>query len=655
MENLNKYIKMQNTKLINSSYTFSGLFDIIHSNGDRIFAEFVSGFETIKVTYQEFKSYCLKMANYLVDKIHTDKNKFVGINMENSINWLACFWALLIIGYKPLLVNSRLPKSINDEIIKTMEVDTVISSVECFDYLNEIVIGSSLKPNPDVLKCDEISSFNWADEIAITSTATSLNYKICIYRGSDLTYQAINAKSIIAKNSMIKAHYKGSLKLLAFLPFYHIYGLIATYLWFSVFGRTFVFLKDYSSDTILKTIRYHNVTHIFAVPLLWHTISKEIKKKVNELSPKDKKKYDKGTKLSIKIQNLMPRLGLKISRRMFKKIVEQTLGYSIKILISGGSYIQDETLYIINSIGYPLFNGYGSTDIGITSVELSKKIKDRLKGSIGKPFDSVEYKIDDNVLYVRGKSTCSVIIPKDKEMIEVNKDEWYKTFDIASTDNKGNYYISGRCDDVYVSDNGENINPDIIEKKCLFTTITNYTFIDVDKNLSFIFEVDKNMNFIKAQKIHKEVSDMMIGLRCDGYIISKIYFTYDPIFNKNAIKVSRNQLKKKIDNHEIELIPFEEYTFKYGDSEEVIKDETYKKIKEMFAEVLDKDESELGDDSHFIFDLGGTSLDYFSLLIKLEKEFGIKFNFEDKSCSTIKEFANYILKAAKKGDKNEEV
>lgn len=653
MENLNIYIKKQYIKLLNSSYSFSGLFDVIHSNGDKIFAEFVSGFEIVKITYQDFKSYCLKMANYLYDKIHTDKHKFVGINMENSLNWLACFWALLMLGYKPLLVNCRLPKSINDEIIKTLDVDTVISSIPSFDYLNEIVINTGLKLSPQVVECSEINNFNFEDEIAICSTATSLNYKISIYRGSDLTYQALNAKTILSKNGMIKAHYKGSLKQLTFLPFYHIYGLIATYLWFSVFGRTFVFLKDYSSDTILKTIRYHNATHIFAVPLLWNTISKEIKKKVEELPIKDKKKYQKGTKLSIKIQNMMPKLGMKLSRHMFKKIVNQTLGSSIKFLISGGSYIQDETLYIFNSIGYPLFNGYGSTEIGITSVELSKKIKDRLKGSIGKPFDSVKYRIEDDILYVRGKSICSTIITKEKEVIEVKKDEWFKTYDVASTDKKGNYYISGRADDVYVSENGENINPDIIEKKCLFTTINNYAFVDVDKNLSFVFEVDKNMNFIKAQKIHKEVSDVLISLRSEGYIISKIYFTYDSIFNENAIKVSRKQLKKKIDNHEVELIPFEEYTFKYNDNEEVIKDETYKKIKEIFKEVLNKDE--LDDDAHFIFDLGGTSLDYFSLLMKLEKEFNISFNFENKSCSTIKEFTNYILKVAKKDNENEEI
>ena len=70
------------------------------------------------------------------------------------------------------------------------------------------------------------------------------------------------------------------MKLLMFLPLFHIFGLVASYFWFAFFGRTFVFLSDYSPNTILSTIRRHKVTHLFAVPLLWDTLAKEIKKEV---------------------------------------------------------------------------------------------------------------------------------------------------------------------------------------------------------------------------------------------------------------------------------------------------------------------------------------------------------------------------------------
>ena len=54
------------------------------------------------------------------------------------------------------------------------------------------------------------------------------------------------------------------------------------------------------------------------------------------------------------------------------------------------SYFDDK-----NGIGYNLHNGYGMSEIGITSVELRRKAAQRNQNAVGKPFDSVEYRLDD--------------------------------------------------------------------------------------------------------------------------------------------------------------------------------------------------------------------------------------------------------------------
>jgi long-subunit acyl-CoA synthetase (AMP-forming) len=73
----------------------------------------------------------------------------------------------------------------------------------------------------------------------------------------------------------------------------------------------------------------------------------------------------------------------------------------VQFCISGGSYIKASSLRLMNALGYPLHNGYGMSEIGITSVELGRKMQDRLKASIGYPFKSVEYKVDadGNIIY----------------------------------------------------------------------------------------------------------------------------------------------------------------------------------------------------------------------------------------------------------------
>ena len=50
---------------------------------------------------------------------------------------------------------------------------------------------------------------------------------VCFYSGKELSEQVLCARSIVRECPRIADHYKDELKQLAFLPFYHIFGLIA--------------------------------------------------------------------------------------------------------------------------------------------------------------------------------------------------------------------------------------------------------------------------------------------------------------------------------------------------------------------------------------------------------------------------------------------
>ena len=50
---------------------------------------------------------------------------------------------------------------------------------------------------------------------------------------------------------------------------------------------------------------------------------------------------------------------------------------------------------------------------------------------------------------------------------------------------------------------------------------------------------------------------------------------------------------------------------------------------------------------HFIFDLGGTSLDYLTLLMKIEEKYDFKFHQNDEACYTVLQFTNYVVNLLK--------
>lgn len=643
-ENIPLYIKTKFSELNDSDKSLKSLFKIIHHQDNRIFCEYLEKFMIKNVTYQSFASYVKKMATFLKNNGLTNSHHYVGLLMENSLNWVALFWAILMIGGKPVLLNKKLPLNITKDIVDLLKINTIISDEHNEDALPGVLYFENKNIIiPEIDKLEEFNEEDWENELVLSTTATTLNYKICVYKGEDIHYAVMNAKGILKKNQNIKEHYDGRLKMLAFLPFYHIFGLMAVYFWFSLFGRTFVFLKDYSSDTILKTIQRHKVTHIFGVPLLWNTIAKELKRKINQLPDKERKRAYKGISLSYKLQNIFPNYGRHVARKLLKAIQSQVFGDSVLFCISGGGSIPKETLYLINAIGYPLYNGYGSTEAGITSVELRERAKYRVLGTIGQPLDSYTYKIEDGELLIKGSSICSKIIYKDGKEEIVNKDEWYHSGDLMSVDQKGYYSAIGRKDDVFVGENGEKISPDEIEKHVLLTSVIRYSFTTYQNELSLIIQVSKQNYTVKADTIINEVKSCLGLLKEKGYQIDKVYYTFDDIASENAIKVSRKILANLISKNKVKLEDFATFSSLVATNKEELNNEIAKRIKNVFSEVLNKDISEIGDESDFFLELGGTSLDYMTLLMKLEQEFETRITFDKKSYSTAKEFYNYIV------------
>ena len=643
-ENIPLYIKEKFSELNQSDKTFASLFEIIHRQDERIFCEYIEKFAVNNVTYTSFKSYVKKTAEYLRAYNIAYTHEYVGLLMDNSLNWVAFFWAILMTGGKPVLLNKKLPISFNQEIVNLLKIKHIVSDTHVEDdFTCVLYFENKNRIIPEIDSLKEIEQEDWENEIALSTTATSLNYKICVYQGENIYNAVMNARCVLRRNKNVKEHYQERLKVLAFLPFYHIFGLMAAYFWFSSFGRTFVFLKDYSSETILNTIRKQKVTHVFGVPLLWNTIAKELKKKINQLPEKDKNKAYKGIDFCYKLQNIFPKYARRVANKLLKPIQDQLFGDSVLFCISGGGSIPKETLYLINAIGYPLYNGYGSTEAGITSVELREKPKHRVLGTVGLPLESLTYKIENEELLIKGTSLCSKIIHKDGKEENMNQNDWYHSGDNFVQDKKGYYYARGRKDDVFVGQSGEKINPDEIEKHVLLTSVIRYCFTTYQNDLSLILQVSKRNYTVKAESIINEVKNCLAELKEQGYQIDKVYYTFDDIANENAIKVSRQALQRLIDAKKVNLIDFSSFSTTVEAHKDELNNEITNRLKKVYSEVLGLDITQISEDSDFFLDLSGTSLEYMSLILKIEQEFEVSVSFEKKSFTTIKEFYNYLV------------
>lgn len=647
LRSVKKFAKSECALLSNSNQTFADIYNIIFQR-DLIMAETSCGTQITTYTYAWGKEKIEKLVTGIWQRTNRATDKFIALSAPNSVEWVLLFWAVLKSGNKPYLVNLMQPVELTMSILQTLEVDYVISVEQPADYGKQQLLYADLLAAGSDGGAEPENQPVFGNEIAITTSGTTLKEKICIYSGKEIAQQILNSKQALAWNSDIGRSYHGRIKTFAVLPLYHIFGLEATYLWLSFFGATLVFPENMAPETLLRTIRVHEVTHIFAVPLLWRTIEKTVLREVAQRDQKTQDKFKKGIKLSLALQNLWPHLGEKVAGKLFAEVREKVFGDSVRFCISGGSPIQESTLELLNAIGYELINGYGMSEIGIAAANFSQKPKDRITTSIGRPFSSLQFRLDaQGQLQVKGDSICKKVII-NQELIQ--SDEWFQTGDIVTMDETGKYYIQGRTSDIVINENGENLNPDFAEKAFDLSGAKCFSVLGDEKNenLMLVVQIPHDMTREAKEGLLKEIA--FCEKKLPGvYCIKKTWFTSDALMDETEIKISRAKVKRGIADGSIRLFStVEEITAEDRTNDSELK----KKLRGIFAEILDVPETEITNTGHFMKDLGGSSLDYFALISRLGEEFEITVDFETADFSdfsySLNDFEKIIGEALEK-------
>ncbi len=633
---IDEFVDLQMSALRKKEQTFESVYEIMFSQKENVMFETTDGNKIFKTTYGQVDENINKTASWLKQNISNIGNgSFIGIFMDNSQEWIEIFWAILKCGSVPLLMNKRLDSDRLEAILQGYNVTCVITDSKKFSTPTILYTDINKSIQPSI-------SFSWENKIALMSSGSTNDVKLCIYNGKAICEQIYNSHDIVRQSKLIKAHYEGHIKQLTFLPFYHVFGLIACYMWFAFFARTFVLLKNLSGETILNTVRKHKVTHIFAVPMLWEKIRKSATKLLEQRRPHLVKKVQKGLKISNSLQKSFPNVGRKFARKAFKEIRDNLFGDSIQFLITGGGAVTTKTLEFFNGIGYRLANGYGMTEIGIASVELSDSTRVLNSGSAGRPFGSITYRIAQNgLLEVKSKSIATEIYVKGEKQ-SYDEQSYFPTGDGAELKKK-RLYILGRSDDLIVSSSGENVSPSAIEDKISIPD-TSVCMLGIEKNGKIVSTLVIQINqYFSKKKIAEIKASLFEILKQNGFnsLIDEIYFTFDQLMLESEFKLNRNKIRKRIALGELKLIDINE--FGNEQREENINPELRQRVMSLFSEVLEKEITKEQCSQSFFFELGGTSLAYFQLIENIKEEFNVPFPISDEqSIATVDEFCLYL-------------
>ena len=156
-ENIPLYIKERFSLLSEADHNLKSVFEVIHNQGERYFTEYYDAFTLVNVSYSDFKSYVKKTASYLKNKGLKPNHEYIGLLMDNSLNWVSVFWAILMLGGKPVLLNKKLPLSVNQDIVSLLKINFVISDIHVEDSVKDVIYFENVnKIVPEINELNEI-------------------------------------------------------------------------------------------------------------------------------------------------------------------------------------------------------------------------------------------------------------------------------------------------------------------------------------------------------------------------------------------------------------------------------------------------------------------------------------------------------------------
>ena len=662
--------------------TLKNLFTIICAEGNRPASHWLQGETDGLYTYGDLKQKSLDYAAYLRKRLgENSMGSFVAIQQDTCKEWFPLFWGLISSGYNALLLDANLSDEMTAYMLKEAGAIGVITQKKRFiDKSFVQVLSEDLfkaLPAPD----DFEPSF--ANSVALCTSGTTATSRIFVYHERAICEQVLNSELLHKLNPRIVD--ATPRRALAFLPFHHVFGFMVSLLWAYFIGYESVYLQNRSPETILYTCRHFKVEFLVIVPLLVNSLSVGLHKKVAKQPAGKRIMFKFAKNLSLLLQSLFPEWGMDFAReKLFKDVVGQLLGPDVRCVILGGSHTPREHMRTISSLGYYTICGFGMTETAITSVETNMDLDTRTSGSVGRPLSTVEYRVQsdnqqENVgeMYIRGTSIHTGRLENGTLIGPgTDQDGWFPTGDIVRLEEGMRMYVEGRCKDIIINESGENVYPDELED--YFSDLENvdqFCVLGIRTQQEERAMSTRTWNKLQYENItlalsvgdrYREEQFLMELMRKVAAInaklpvlkkVTRVIVTPDKFETANGIKVKRVALKNMIENRRI---TYRDLSLQSGvvsmtetalpakeekGEEDLNKEEIRTQVREMFAEVLELPAEKVGDNAHFINDLGGDSLQVLSLMLKIEDLFSVLIPMEDFGlCTTVNDLTDQLCR-----------
>ena len=245
--------------------------------------------------------------------------------------------------------------------------------------------------------------------------------------------------------------FKPESRTFALLPAHHILPLMGCILGPLYAGGSIVMAHSLDPAEMIATMKRHRATILVGVPRLYALFRKAIVEKLFH-SP---------------VGRLLYRLSAAIGRLSVSRVlllpVQKKFGGQLRQMISGGAPLDREVARDLAICGFEVLEGYGMTECA-PMITFPRPGAVRL-GSCGNPCLPDSVRIEDGEVLARGPHVFAGYWKNPEATAEAIQDGWLHTGDLGYLDSDNYLFITGRKKEIIVLPNGKKVNPAELEEK----------------------------------------------------------------------------------------------------------------------------------------------------------------------------------------------
>ena len=433
--------------------------------------------EKTRLTYSDFKEMAMPLARALEDaEFHP--GDYAAIIMSNQSKWLISAYAIFHGGGVLIPLDYKLTPAEHLELLahckaKFLVVEyylwrALMQLPEFKDHKVQTVLVTEAPPGADLARAQRWEDFRrkgdpvfvprQRQDVAciVYSSGTGGRPKGCVLTHENYLEQS---KALIAWYP-----FWPGVRYLSILPTNHAIDFMVGFIGPFVCGACVVHLRTLRPEFVRDAFVRYKITHVSLVPMVLKNLERGLKAKFEALSSSKRFLLDRSIALNKFFTGWRP--DVRLSRVLLRQ-VHKAFGGELRLMITGGAFMEPSTLQFFYDLGVPVINGYGLTEAG-TALTLND-LKPFRADTVGKPLPGVDLRVLNpdsegiGEIAAKGKTVMSHYLDDPELTAETIVDGWLLTGDLGRFDSTGHLQLFGRKKNMIVTEGGKNIYPEDIE------------------------------------------------------------------------------------------------------------------------------------------------------------------------------------------------